>query len=159
MSETVAYHESGHVLMAVLLGGEVQHVTIEPDDDDGPRREGDTKILWRRAGGDEKVFAKQTVQVCLAGPVAEMIYTGEPYHPGFVAEWSSDWELAFSAAKRLFPDDRLCLKFLEDVTRRLYERLQGDELWPALAALADNLAAHETLDGDQVLEILQDWLR
>lgn len=32
MSELIAYHEAGHALMAVLLGGKVKQVTIEPDD-------------------------------------------------------------------------------------------------------------------------------
>ena len=34
MPEIVAYHEAGHALMALLLGGKVKHATIEPDDDD-----------------------------------------------------------------------------------------------------------------------------
>lgn len=35
MMELIAYHEAGHALMAFMLGGEVQLVTIEPDNDDG----------------------------------------------------------------------------------------------------------------------------
>ncbi len=50
MSEVIAYHEAGHALVAVLLGGKVKQVTIEPDDDDGPDRQGDTQVLWRRSG-------------------------------------------------------------------------------------------------------------
>ena len=75
--------------MALLLGGKVKHVTIEPDNDDGPDRQGDTQILWRRARLSDKEFAQIAVQVSLAGPVAEMIYSGDPYHPGLVAEWAS----------------------------------------------------------------------
>jgi len=36
MAELIAYHEAGHALMAVLLGGKVQQVTIEPENDEGP---------------------------------------------------------------------------------------------------------------------------
>src|SRR5579863_4685196 len=50
MPELIAYHEAGHALMAVLLGGKVKQVTIEPDDDDGPARQGDTQVYWRRSG-------------------------------------------------------------------------------------------------------------
>jgi len=45
MPELIAYHEAGHALMALLLGGKVKHITIEPDNDDGPVREGDTQVF------------------------------------------------------------------------------------------------------------------
>ena len=71
MPELTAYHEAGHALMALLLGGKVRLVTIEPDNDDGPDRQGDTQVLWRRSGISDKEFAEKAVQVSLAGPVAE----------------------------------------------------------------------------------------
>lgn len=158
MPEIVAYHEAGHVLMALLLGGKVKHVTIEPDDDDGPAREGDTQVLWRRSGMSEKDFAKKVVQVSLAGPVAEMIYSGDPYHPGLVAEWAADWREAWEASIVLHPGERQRLEYLEQISIQLYHRMKGDDLWPALAALADNLLAHETLDQEQIEEIAEEWL-
>lgn len=158
MPELVAYHEAGHALMALLLGGQVQQVTIEPDNDDGPDRYGDTQVLWRRAKFSDKEFAEMAVQVCLAGPVAEMIYSGEPYHPGFVAEWAGDWRDAWEAAAPLHADERKRLKYLEDVSIRLHHRLKEDDLWAAIASLADNLLAHETLEAEQVEEIVSEWL-
>jgi len=158
VSEIVAYHEAGHALMAMILGGEVQLVTIEPDRDDGPQREGDTQVLWRRSRDGEKEFAKKAIQVSLAGPVAEMIYTGEPYHPGHIAEWAADWNEAWTAAALLHADERRRLAFLEDVSIGLYHRLKDDTLWSPLAALADNLLAHETLEQEQVEEIVREWL-
>ena len=144
--------------MAVLLGGRVEQVTIEPDDDDGPERYGDTRVLWRRARISDKEFARIAVQTSLAGPVAEMIYSGEPYHVGFVAEWAADWRDAWQAAERLHRDERMRLAFLEQVSVQLYRQLKQDDLWAALASLADHLLAHETLDGDQVAEIVAQWL-
>ena len=158
MPELIAYHEAGHALMAVLLGGEIHLVTIEPDNDDGPARQGDTQVLWGRAGISEKEFAKKAVQVSLAGPVAEMIYSGDPCHPGFVAEWAADWREAWEAAALLHPDKRKRLEYLEQISIQLYHRLKEDELWAALASLADNLLAHETLEGEQVEEIVGEWL-
>lgn len=144
--------------MAVLLGGKVRLVTIDPDNDDGPERYGDTQIKWRRKGIDDREFAKMVVQVCLAGPVAEMIYTGDPYHPGLVAEWAADWHAAWEAAVPLFAVERQRLEYLENVSIQLYHRLREDDLWAALAALADGLLAHDVLEGEQVEEILEDWL-
>ena len=158
MSELIAYHEAGHALMAVLLGGKVKQVTIEPDNDDGPDRQGDTQVLWRRSGISDEDFAKIAVQVSLAGPVAEMIYSGDPYHPGLVAEWAADWREAWEAATPLHPVERQRLEYLEQVSIQLYHRLKQDDLWAALASLADNLLAHETLDCEQVDEIVEDWV-
>jgi len=157
--ELIAYHEAGHALMAVLLGGKVKHVTIDPENDDGPDRYGDTQVHWRRARITDREYAEIAVQVCLAGPVAEMIYSGDPYHPGLVAEWAADWQDAWDAAALLHADERKRLKYLEDVSIQLYHRLQEDNLWAALASLADNLLAHETLEGEQVEEIVGEWLR
>ena len=158
MSELIAYHEAGHALMAVLLGGKVKQVTIEPDDDDGPDRQVDTQVLWRRSRISDDEFAKMAVQVSLAGPVAEMIYSGDPYHPGLVAEWAADWREAWEAAMPLHPVERQRVEYLEQVSIQLYHRLKQDDLWAALASLADNLLAHETLDCEQVDEIMEDWL-
>ncbi len=158
MSDLTAYHEAGHALMAVLLGGQVRSVTIEPDHDDGPRRDGDSQVVWRRAKISDKEFAKLTVQVCLAGPVAEMLYTGDPYHPGMVAEWSGDWRDAWDAASLLHADERARLQYLEQVSIRLYHRLNQDDHWQAIASLADGLLAHETLEGEEVDEIVRTWL-
>lgn len=154
MSEIVAYHEAGHALMAFLLGGHIRLVTIEPDNDDGPRREGDTQVLWRRSTMSDRQFAAHSVQVHLAGPVAEMIYSGEPYHPALIAEWSADWAGAMIAAAALFADERKQVEYAEQISISLYRQFQRDDHWPALAALADELLAHETLEHEQVVELL-----
>lgn len=158
MSELNAYHEAGHALVAMLMGGKVKQVTIEPDDDDGPERTGDTQVRWRR-GISEKDFAVKLVQVSLAGPVAEMIYSGDPYHPGYVAEWAEDWRQAWLAAEQLHRDERRRLEYLEQVSIDLYHQLKSDDFWAALASLADHLLAHETLDWEQVKEIVEEWVR
>jgi hypothetical protein len=158
MSDLVAYHEAGHALVALLVGGEVQLVTIEPDRDDGPERQGDTQVLWRRSTMGDRQFAQAALHVSLGGPVAEMIYSGDPYHPGLVAEWAADWQDAWHAAGPLMVDERQRLAYLEQVSVELYRRLKAEPLWSALAALADHLLAYETLDGEQVGAIVQPWL-
>ena len=42
---------------------------------------------------------------------------------------------------------------------KLYRLLQQDEYWAALAAIVDNLLAHETLEGEEVEDIVRQWLR
>ena len=159
MSEINAYHEAGHAFLAVYVGARVREVTIEPEPDDGPERYADIHVEWplRRFGPRE--LREKSILVALAGPVAEMLYTGEPYHPGFVAEWAADWKAAWQEAEALFPDERKRLAYLEQVAAQLYRLLDEEEPWAAVAAIADHLLAHERMNGDEVAEIVQFWLR
>ena len=47
---------------------------------------------------------------------------------------------------------------MEKATARLYRLLDREDHWTALAAIVDNLLAHETLEGEQVEEIVAAWL-
>ena len=156
--ETTAYHEAGHVFMAIYFGGRVSSVTIEPDRDDGPERFGDTQVEWDLGRFTPRELHEKSVLVALAGPVAEMIHRGEPYHPGFVAEWAADWREAWEAAAGVVPDQRQRLAYLEKMIAQLYRTLNRDEHRAALAAITDELLAHETIDGEQAEEIMQQWL-
>jgi ATP-dependent Zn protease len=159
MSEISAYHEAGHAFMAIYVGARVRRVTIEPDWDDGPERYADIQVEWPLNQLTDRELHEKSVLVALAGPVAEMIHSGEPYHPGFVAEWAADWSLAWEAAAPLLPSERKRPAFLEQMTARLYRLLEKDDHWAALAAIVDNLLAHETLEGEEVEDIVRRWLR
>ena len=158
VSEISAYHEAGHAFMAIYVGASVHSVTIDPAWDDGPDRDADICIHWPLDQFTLRELHEKTVRVALAGPVAEMIHRGEPYHPGFVAEWAADWKAAWEAAAPLVPVERKRLAYLEQTTVQLYRLLDHDEHWAALAAIVDNLLAHETLEGEQVEDIVRQWL-
>ena len=158
MCQVDAYHEAGHAFMAIYLGGQVRSVTITPDNDDGPDRYGDVQVLWQHDQFTERELCENMLRVALAGPVSEMIHRGEPLHPGFVAEWSTDWAEAWNTAAALHTDDKRRLAYLEKTTVELYRTLERDDHWAALAAVVDNLLAHETLEGEQVEEIIAQWI-
>ena len=158
MNEENAYHESGHAFMAVYVGALVRTVTIDPDWDDGPERHADIRVDWPLEEFSEQELCEKSIEVALAGPVAEMLYNGEQKHPATVGEWAADWNLAWQTAGRLFPDQRKRLAYLEQVTRDVRRKLNHGRNWAALAAIADLLLAHETLDGDDVEEVMQEWL-
>ena len=156
--DRTAYHEAGHALMAVCLGARVRSVAIQPDDDDGPERFGDTQIEWPLAGFTERQLQESLTLVALAGPVAEMIYRGEPFHPGIVPEWAADWADAWEAASALERNEARRVAYLERATLQLHRTLEQDDHWAALAAIVDELLAHELLEGEQVTEIVAQWL-
>lgn len=157
--EETAYHESGHAFAAAHFGGRVQSLSINPDRDDGPERYGDVTVVWPKARMSARELQNKLVLVALAGPVAEMIYRGQPLHPGFVAEWADDWRHAWTAAETILPDERQRLALLEEASRQLHHLLSRDKSWAAIAALADNLLAYEILEAEQIEEILAAWMR
>lgn len=158
MDETSAYHEAGHAFAAVILGARVCSATIAPDRDEGAARFGDTQLEWDHAEFDATALQQRLVLVALAGPAAEMIYTGEPYHPGFVAEWALDWQMAWDAGAPLMRDERKRLALLEESTRQMYSRLKHEPNWLVVATIADNLLAHEWLDGEVVHDLVAEWI-
>ena len=156
--EATAYHEAGHAFMATQQGARVRSVTIDPDNDDGPERFGDTQVIGRQGRLSDRAFRERAIRVSLAGPVAEMLDTGDPYHPGLVAEWANDWQTAWELAEPLIPDHRRRLDDLEQTTGQLDPLRNAEPNWSAIASLADHLLAHETLEAEVVLDIVNEGL-
>ncbi|GAB5405681.1 MAG: cell division protein FtsH [Aureliella sp.] len=157
MSELCAYHESGHAVCAILLGASVHRMSIDPDPDDGPRRDGDVEIHWPGHMSRSEV-CKSSIRVSLAGPAAEMIYSQEPLHPATVPEWRQDWETASMLASAQFPDAARRTAYLEDVVRRLYADFSRDDIWQAIASLSDEILAHEHLEADEIHDCVSAWI-
>ncbi|MFN9159323.1 MAG: hypothetical protein ACK6D5_16280 [Planctomyces sp.] len=154
--ELTAWHEAGHAWAALVVGAKVHSVSIAPDDDDGPRRFGDTVIHWSRRRFAGKRLAVELCRVALAGPVAEMLYSGRPFHPGTVSEWSQDW-LAALEAMNFIPERQRRMALLEQTTIDLYERFSDDFHWQAISAIAEPLLAHEILDEELLQDAIGPW--
>lgn len=157
--ELTAYHEAGHAFMAIHVGARVASASIAPDNDGGPQRYGDTRVEWSLPPETNKATRVKAIFVALAGPVAEMIHTGDPFHPGFVAEWSFDWQMAWGLAEPIFPLKQDCLVFLEQTVRHIHQMLNRDDDWAALAAIVDHLLAHDTLESEMIHDIYEQWMR
>lgn len=155
--EITAYHEAGHAYAAIYAGARVRSVTIDPDRDDGLQRTGDTVVIWSRRRFSAQEMAEKAAWVALAGPVAEMLYREQPFHPGFVAEWAQDWHSALESLSFVTSTQHR-LAQLEQYTIELYQSLARVDHWSAISAIADSLLAHETLEEQMILEVLEPWI-
>ncbi len=156
IEEITAWHEAGHAFTAVYLGATVDSISIDPDRDDGPNRFGDTVVRWETSAFAVQELAEKSILVALAGPVAEMIHRGDPFHPATVAEWSLDWQLAWQAADFVKAATER-LHVLERLTIQLHQSLSRQRHWAAIGAIVDHLLAHEVLEGETVHEIVAAW--
>lgn len=148
--DRTTYHEAGHCVMAVICGAKVERATIDPEDDGF---HGFVEIHWPR-----KAVALDQLSVALAGPVAEMIYSGEPYHPGLIPEWAHDWKQAWRICRTGSRSDAECLKRLEQVVIKLHKTFSTDPWWSAIAAVSDLLGAHDEIEHEDIAYEVQNWI-
>lgn len=155
----IAYHEAGHAVAAVMLGGEVVRVTLEPENDgELPERDGDVQIRWHHRGLSKRDLLEREISVCLAGPAAEMLYEGTRPDPRSIQQWREDWGVAWSLAGELITEPSRRLAMLKALLDQLCQRFDAGDCWQAIAETADQLEAHQTLEGDEVSEIVRRWI-
>lgn len=155
--ELTTYHEAGHAVMAAFLGGCVDRITIEPENDDQAARYGDTCVVWPGGRWTERELAVHEIKVSLAGPVVEMIYSGNQFAPELLAEWRCDWEMAVARGASFLPSAGTIVAYLERMVSELIQFFERDDVWSAVAAIADELGAHETLGAEEVANVLLAW--
>ena len=156
--QVTAWHEAGHAIMALLCGGQIERVTLEPPYDDGPARFGDTVTHWR--GLSQQQMLEAEIQVSLAGPVSEMIYRDETFPLDSYPEWMSDWATAYNAAMILTKNNNLLANsVLDGVAKKIKELFEPANTWAAISAIAEDLLAHETLDHEQIAYSVDFWRR
>lgn len=155
-----AYHESGHAVIAYALGGTVQGMQLGGEADDWlPARFGDCRIQWGRVDPNLDWQRKREILTILAGPVVEMVYRGERFHPALYGPWKHDWEQAWQTATPMWADEQRRMGALENIMVELKRKVQLEQIWAAIAALADELVAHEMLEEEDVEDVLGFWFR
>lgn len=155
MDEITAWHEAGHAVVAVLLGGVVDTVTVEVPD---AAAAGATGVFWRNASNTREQCVND-IHVALAGPIAEMIFVGDYDYLRIKQEHAVDWEVVAAAVERMALDAVAAQKLLTSVATNLYQRLREDAVWSAVADVAERLELDGTIDGDTVNDLAGFWLR
>ena len=97
--------------------------------------------------------------LAISGGGATVTFTLDPFSLRITGKDGASLLETATAGIGLVMDERRRLAFLEDVTRQVYQLCDQAEAWAAIAALADELLAHETLEREQVLEVLSVWMR
>jgi hypothetical protein len=144
-------------MMAVLLGGRIERVTLEPPFDDGPRRYGDTITVW--SGKTRSELALAEIQVSLAGPIAEMLYTGDRVSIQAEPEWAADWQRATASVKMVRNSPAAAETLIRQTVTAIFQLFENTNHWAAISAIADDLLAFETLEHEQVAETVAFWQR
>lgn len=155
-----AYHEAGHAVVGYVMGGVIESVGLYAEGDDWlPERFGDCHVNWGRVDANCDWQIQREVLTILAGPVAEMIYRGEQLHPATFAPWQHDWHWAWQRSEQLIVDRQRRAQLLEAIIAWLHHHLSDDTCWAAIAAVSDELLAHEYLDDEQLAETLSFWIQ
>ena len=154
-TETIAYHEAGHAIAAALAGGKIVRVSIEPEEDD---RGGDTQVRWSNNGVNDKEHAFRETRTSLAGQAAVMLFVGDYEHLRIQTEHEIDWQIAMASVKTLTSKSEQQLQFLSREASQLYHYFRLDNVWAAIGDLADQLMTHETVDGEVVQSVVEQWL-
>ncbi len=145
-------------IYGLSAGGAVEVASIERDAINAPDQAGRVTVNWANKRQNARLHAGIQIQVLLAGPVAEMIHLGERLHPATVREWQGDWMQAYGLAKAFEVDEPKRQKLLERLCASTLELMSKDNCWQAISEIADLLEAHETIDGDEVREIVTRWV-
>ncbi|TWU57840.1 cell division protein FtsH [Rubripirellula reticaptiva] len=155
-----AYHEAGHAVVAHALGATIDSMQLWGEADEFlPDRFGDCRVNWGRVDPNLDWQRQREIMTYLGGPVAEMIYRSEPLHPALYGPWQDDWAKAMQTCDEIISDPQRRTQLLEKIIVTLHHHLGRDPYWPAIASLADELAAHEQLESDQIAEVLTFWIR
>ena len=156
IEEITAYHEAGHAVMAAALGGRIIRVSIEPPEDDGLKRFGESIVSWPPS--IDAVIYEVELKVSLAGPVAELLYRSEQMPVESVPEFGADWQRAVESAVRLRTtrqEQRLLISKAELWVQDFFNQTCN---WAAVGAIADELLAHYTLENEQLHEAISFWI-
>jgi len=158
-----AYHEAGHAIVGCALGARIDSVSLSQasefdDADDGlPRRFGDCIVNWGRVDADAAWQQQRELLTILAGPIAELIYRAEDADSIEMSSWAMDWQQAQQCVARMHAEPAKRERTLRAAIGRLRQTIANDPVWPAVAALADELMIGDEIEAERVEDLVRFW--
>lgn len=152
--EIAAYHEAGHAVMAIYLGGQVTEVSIESEEGWGT---GNATVRWTSSSQRQRYL--NDLKTALAGPIAEMVYVGDYDYLRLRSEHAADWKQVLQCLPFIEVPKSQQTDFLECCVAEIYATLRQDALWAAVGDVAELLLLHETIDGESAHDATEFWLR
>ncbi|MEI8212127.1 MAG: hypothetical protein WCI02_08255 [Planctomycetota bacterium] len=149
--EATAYHEAGHCVLGVCLGATVRYATIHTESE---RLLGEVEIHWI---GPQ--LPKYVVMAMMAGPVAESIFRDEPMSAILNGPGGQDWRQAWQQMRSWGWEEAKCIDRMRKILTELKRALQHPPVWSAVAAVADLLLAHETLEHEEIAYEVSQWMK
>jgi ATP-dependent Zn protease len=155
--ERTAYHEAGHVVIALHFGMPLRWVSIEP----AGECMGHTLIHPERPAGTPRELREEIV-FSLVGYQAEIEFDPSvDMEDGYIGADESDALEAVS----WYPVRRARGEDKDEAYDRYLERFRGEtlrlvrQLWPAIQMVACELLKHETVTGDEVKALVGHMVR
>lgn len=153
--ETAAYHEAGHGVIAVMLGGTVSGLSIATDDGWAV---GEATVSWH-ADGPRAQMLMDDIKTALAGPISEMVFSGDYDYLRIESEHLVDWQIVMKNMDQLCLSTTSRMSLLRELVSDLYHLVRTDHVWSAIGDVAELLLLHEAIDGELVYETTSFWLR
>jgi hypothetical protein len=167
--ERNAYYQSGHALIAVRESLDFARVSIEPQGDVSSWievQEPDLSQSRLNSSIKARSDAKSVIRALLGGPAAELRYSFGTYpldsgaakfHLAnrFMIEQRAVWR-AISLAGKISTDSP---SLIDSLWRQVNGLIQGDEIWPAIDAVAKSLLIDRELAGCEVCDIVRHAMR
>lgn len=148
---TIAVHEAGHAVMAVLLGKDVNRVTVLPKDNTLGECEHSNNIT-KENNSEEAIglMLQSEILILIAGTTAEaVILKISPIH----SRGKDDYERVNALLEA--PNDGLAKERSDFIHDRAYKLFRNPAVQQQIIAVADALMAYKTLSGVQVNEIIK----
>jgi hypothetical protein len=158
MLRRIAYHEAGHVVVAIVLGHEVEQVVVDPGNPTGAKEGEDPNhfVTWTDGVLSEDItrpLAENRAIFAFAGDAAEMcLIGGRP--AGEFFQHGPDYGCAFSGAARIFPENRERHAFLDEMEDRARAFVRDPVRWRQIRAVAEALLERHKLTGAEAAALM-----
>lgn len=146
-----AYHEAGHCVIGILMGARVRFASIDVESE---HHFGEVEMEWPRGSS-----VKSQALAILAGPVAEWIYRDGTVSLQDLAPSTGDFQQVLRLSQSFGWTHRKQIDWFNHLIAQLQRQFKRSDCWAAVAAVSDQLLAHDTLEHETIADEVLHWMR